>query len=78
MANGLPKLSKTTNQDDVREYIKECITLKFGTYTAYAEKERVSLQYVSNVLSGNRPCPDWMLKRFKIKHTVSEQWELAA
>lgn len=78
MAQATPKLSKTTEQDKVREYIRQCIAVKFGTLTAYANKEKVSLQYVSNVLSGNRPIPDWMLKRFKIAHTVVEHWELAA
>lgn len=78
MANATPKLPKTAEQDKVREYIKQCIAIKFGTLTAYAAKEKVSLQYVSNVLSGKRPIPDWMLKRFKIAYIVTEHWELAA
>lgn len=78
MATAIPKLTKTTKQDDVRDYIRQCIDIKFGTLTAYAAKEDVSIQYISNVLAGNRPVPDWMLKRFKIVHTVVEHWEKAA
>jgi hypothetical protein len=77
-AKGLPKLAKTEDSMKVREYIKKCIDLKFGTLTAYAEKENVSLQYISMVLGGHKAIPDWMLKRFKIAHVVAEHWELAA
>jgi hypothetical protein len=73
-----PSLRKTTDVNKVREYIKKCIDLKFGTLTAYAEKEQVSLQYISNVMSGNKPVPVWMLKRFKITHVVNEHWEVVA
>ena len=78
MAN--PTLKKTTDGAKVREYIRECITLKFGTLTAYAEKEKVSLPFISAVLAGRKAIPDWMLKRFKLVHTrtVTEHWELAA
>jgi hypothetical protein len=78
MATAIPKLSKTDDDMKVREYIKKCIDIKFGTLTAYAEKEEVTLQYVSMVLSGKKPIPAWMLKRFKIAHVVAEHWELAA
>lgn len=70
-----PKLPQTDDVEKVRAYIKKVIDLKFGTMTAYAEKEEVSLQYISNVMSGKRPIPDWMLKRFKVTHTVAETWE---
>lgn len=73
-----PILKRTNDVSDVRTYIKQCIDLKFGTMTAYATKEGVSLQYISNVMSGNKPIPDWMLKRFKVKHVVVETWERAA
>jgi len=73
-----PSLRKTTDVNKVREYIKRCIDLKFGTLTAYAEKEEVSLQYISNVMSGNKPIPGWMLKRFKVNHVVAEHWEVIA
>lgn len=73
-----PTLKRTDDVSDVRTYIKQCIDLKFGTLTAYAEKEGVSLQYISNVMKGNKPIPDWMLKRFKVKHVVVETWERAA
>lgn len=67
---------KTDDINKVREYIKACIVEKFGTYTAYAEKEEVSLQYVCNVMSGTKPIPAWMYKRFKINHVVTEHWEV--
>ncbi len=69
------KLGTTDDVEKVRAYIKKLIEAKFGTMTAYAEKEQVSLQYISNVMSGNKPIPEWMLKRFKITHTVTETWE---
>ena len=72
----IPTLRKTTDIDKVREYIAKAIALKFGTMTAYAAKEEVSLQYISNVMSGNKPIPAWMYKRFKINHVVSEHWEV--
>lgn len=72
----LPTLKKNATADDVRAYIRQCVDLKFGTLTAYANKEKVSLTYISNVLSGNRAIPDWMLKRFKIVHTVVESWSV--
>lgn len=62
--------------DHVRKFIRKQIDEKYGTLTAYAEKEEVTLQYISNVMSGNKPIPDWMLKRFRIKHVVHEHWEL--
>jgi len=65
---------KTADRDKVRAYIRQCINIEFGTMTAYAAKEKVSLQYISNVMSGNKPIPDWMYKRFKINHVVSEYW----
>lgn len=71
-----PTLKKTADVADVRTYIRSCIEIKFGTLTAYAEKEQVSLQYISNVMSGNKPIPAWMYKRFKIAHVVNEHWEL--
>lgn len=71
-------MKKTDDVEKVREFIKKAIMLKFGTLTAYAEKEEVSLQYISNVMSGNKPIPAWMLKRFKIVHVVAEHWEVAA
>ena len=74
---GTPTLKKTTDIDKVRAYIAKAIALKFGTMTAYAEKEQVSLQYISNVMSGNKPIPAWMYKRFKINHVVAEHWEVA-
>ena len=69
-------MKKTDDIDKVREYIRKAIALKFDTMTAYAEKEDVSLQYISNVLSGNKPIPAWMYKRFKINHVVNEHWEV--
>lgn len=71
-----PTMKKTTDIDKVRAYISKAIELKFGTRTAYADKEDVSLQYISNVLSGNKPIPAWMYKRFKINHVVAEHWEV--
>jgi hypothetical protein len=68
--------AKTTSVDHVRKHIHKQIKDKYGTLTAYAEKEDVTLQYISNVMSGNKPIPEWMLKRFKIKHVVNEHWEL--
>lgn len=73
-----PKLAPTQDEMKVREYIRKCIELKFGTLTAYAEKEKVTLQFVSGVLSGAKAIPEWMLTRFKIKHIVTERWELAS
>jgi len=71
-----PTLKKTDDVVKVRKYIAECIAVKFGTMTAYAEKEGVSLQYISNVMSGNKPIPAWMYKRFKITHVVTESWHV--
>jgi len=71
-------IKRTTDVDKVREYIKKCIDTKYGTMTAYAEKAEVSLQYISNVMSGNKPIPDWMYKHFKINHVVVEHWEVLA
>lgn len=67
---------KVTSPEKVRAYIRQRIDARYGTLTAYAEKEEVSLQYISNVMSGNKPMPDWMLTRFKVKHIVNEHWEL--
>lgn len=71
-----PQLKRTQDIDKVRDYIKQCIAARFGTMTAYAAKENVSLQYVSNVMAGNKPIPAWMLKRFRINHVVQEHWEV--
>jgi hypothetical protein len=71
-----PTLKKTDDVTKVREYIRKLIDLKYGTLTAYAAKEEVSLQYISNVMSGNKPIPSWMYKRFKINHVVQEHWEV--
>lgn len=71
-----PTLKKTDDVEKVREYIRKVIELKYGTLTAYANKEEVSLQYISNVMSGNKPIPAWMYKRFKINHVVNEHWEV--
>ena len=71
-----PTLKKTDDVEKVREYIRKCIEIKFCTLTAYANKEQVSLQYISNVMSGNKPIPAWMYKRFKINHVVLEHWEV--
>jgi hypothetical protein len=72
-----PTLKTTNDAAKVRKYIAECIKLKFGTMTAYANKEGVSLQYISNVMAGNKPIPAWMYKRFKIIHIVTESWHVA-
>lgn len=73
----MPEFKKTTNQDNVRKYLRKAIELNYPTMKAYAELEGFSVQYVSNVLAGLRPVPDWMLKRFKIKHVKSvEHWEV--
>lgn len=72
----MTKLKRTNDIEKVREYIRKCIDAKFGTMTAYAAKEDVSLQYVSNVLNGGKPIPDWMYKRFKINHITQEHWEV--
>jgi hypothetical protein len=69
---------RTDDVAKVRAYIKKAIETRFVTYTAYAEKEGVSLQYISNVMSGVKPIPPWMLKRFRINHVVAEHWEIAA
>ena len=69
------KTRRTSDIEVVRKYIKQLILYKFGTLTAYAEKEGVSLQYVSNVMSGNKAIPEYMYKRFKIAHIVNEYWE---
>lgn len=71
-----PAKAKTTSVDVVRKFIRKQIDKRFGTLTAYAEKEEVTLQYISNVMSGNKPIPEWMLKRFRVKHVVQEHWEL--
>jgi hypothetical protein len=75
-----PTIRKTTDINLVRKTIAKAIEAKYGTMTAYAKSvnggEGVSLQYISNVMAGNKPIPDWMLKRFKIKHVVNEHWEV--
>jgi hypothetical protein len=71
-------IKRTEDVEKVREYIKKSIDAKFGTMTAYAEKAEVSLQYISNVMSGNKPIPAWMLKHFKVNHVVQEHWEVRA
>lgn len=70
-------MKRTDDIAKVREYMRACAIQKFGTLTAYAEKEKVSLQYISNVMGGNKPIPDWMYKRFKVNHVVQEHWEVA-
>lgn len=72
------KVRKTTDVNVVRKYIKDMVIYKFGTLTAYAEKAGVSLQYISNVMAGNKPIPPWMYKHFKIAHVVEERWEVVA
>lgn len=72
------KVRKTTDVNVVRKYIKEMAVYKYGTLTAYAEKAGVSLQYISNVMAGNKPIPAWMYKHFKIAHVVDERWEVVA
>jgi hypothetical protein len=69
------KLKRTQDIDNVRAHIKDRIAEKFGTLSAYADKNGVSLQYVSMVLSGNKAVPAWMLASFKINHVVQEYWE---
>lgn len=78
MSTNATTLRTTDDVTKVRSYIKKQIDSKYGTMTAYANAEKVSLQYVSNVMAGNKPIPDWMLKRFKIKHVVVESWQRAA
>jgi hypothetical protein len=71
-----PTLKKTTEYKKVLAYIAKCIELKYGTMAEYARKEDVSQQYISNVMGGGKAIPDWMYKRFKIKHVVLEHWEV--
>jgi hypothetical protein len=71
-------VKRTDDADKVREFIAKAIEVKYGSLTAYAAKEEVSLQYVSCVVRGIKPIPAWMLKRFKINHVVTEYWEVAA
>ena len=66
----------TSDISKVREFIRWAINKEFGTMTAYANKEGVSVQFISNVLAGNKPIPDWMYRRFKINHVVTEHWEV--
>lgn len=67
---------RTSDIGKVRDYLRKAIINRYGNFAAYARKEQVTLSYISNVLAGRRPIPDWMLKRFRIIHT--EQWELTA
>ena len=69
--------TKTMDVEKVRAYIRKSIGMRFGTLTAYADKEDVTLQYISTVLAGRKPIPEWMYKRFGIRHVVTEHWELA-
>ena len=65
---------KMQSQEAVCNHIREAILAKHGTLTKFAEKNGVSLQYISNVLGGQKSIPDWMLKKFKIEHVVTEHW----
>jgi hypothetical protein len=61
-------------QDAVCSHLREAILAKYGTLTKFADKNEVSLQYISNVLGGQKAIPDWMLKKFKVEHVVTEHW----
>lgn len=71
-------MKKTSDAVKVRAYVRKSIDDKYGSLTAYAKKEGVSMQYVSKVVLGEKPIPAWMLKRFKINHVVQEHWEVTA
>ncbi len=71
-------MTRFPNRNVLRDHLRKVIVRRYGTLTAYAEKEGVTLQYVSNVLGGHKDIPEWMLQRFRIKHVVAEHWEAAA
>lgn len=71
-------MHKTDNLGKVRMYLAKAIKAKYGTYTKYANKRQVTLSYISNILSGLKSPPDWMLKDFGVKHVVAEHWEITA
>jgi hypothetical protein len=73
---GTSTIRKTSDVGAVRTYLRAAILERFGTLTAYANKEEVTLQYICNVLSGTKPIPAWMYKRFKINHVIAEHWEV--
>ncbi|NGZ61040.1 MAG: hypothetical protein CV081_11145 [Nitrospira sp. LK265] len=64
----------TTSVLVVRKFLKRMIQSRFGSMSGYAKASNVSLQYVSNVLTGIKPIPDWMLKDFEVSHVVAEHW----
>lgn len=76
-SNGQPVSKRTEDVEKVRKYIRRKMDEKYGTMTAYAGKAGVSLQYISNVMAGNKPIPPWMLKHFRINHVVTEYFELS-
>jgi hypothetical protein len=69
-------IHKTTDADKVRKYLKAAIQHKYGTNLAFANKMDVSTQFISNVLNGVKPIPDWMCEKFGVKHVVTEHWEI--
>lgn len=75
----MAKFTKTTDDQKVRDYIRDCIIEKYGTLQAFANKMDRTPSYFGNVLRGDRAMPDWLLKKFGVKHvvTTTEHWEAA-
>ncbi len=60
----------TTDQNDVRTYVKARILKKWESLSAFAEEVGAQRSHVSAFLNGAKPVPDWALEMFRIKKEV--------
>jgi hypothetical protein len=79
MDTPIPTLKRTSDLRAVQKYIRKIIELKFETASAYARKEGISVQYLSNVLSdkNTKGLPQRILDRFRLQQVTKTYWELA-
>jgi hypothetical protein len=78
MDTPIPTLKRTSDLRAVQKYIRKIIELKFETASAYAKKEGISVQYLSNVLSdkNTKGLPQRILDRFRLQQVTKTYWEL--
>lgn len=65
---------RTVDPDSLLQVLRAKIVFKFKNQRAYAQHAGVSCSFVSSILSGKKPVPDWMLEQCGIVRIVSYRW----
>lgn len=65
---------RAVDADSLLAHIRSKIAFKFKTQKAFAQQAGVSSSFVSSILNGNKPVPDWMLEQCGIVRIVSYRW----